>query len=234
MKNILHWAGNLLVAVSIGTFATLVVVLSMLWWKGALADERMLGMFAALQGIQAAPPAVVGDELDPSAEQPSFDQIVQARVRGSLDLDLRESAIDKSLLDLRATETQIKAERERLDLWKTDFDARLAKLETAGTDAALLEVQRTLEAMSPKQAKDQVLRMLEDSPTDDDDPMQDVVAIVKSLPESKQKKIFAEFKTPDELEQLAEIVRQIRLGLPDSELVRDTRNQLQQQLNPQR
>jgi hypothetical protein len=176
----------------------------------------------------------VGAELDADAEQPSFDQMVQAHVRASLDLDLRESAIDKSLLDLRATETQIKTERERLDLWKTDFDQRLANLETAGTDSALVEVQRTLEAMSPKQAKDQVLRMLEEAPTAEDDPMQDVVAIFKALPETKQKKLFAEFKTPDELEQLAEILQQIRLGLPDSELIRDTRSQLQQQLNPQR
>ena len=234
MKNLFGWLSSVFVAVAIGTFVSLLVLLGMLWWKGTLADERLLGMIAALQGIEAAPPEKEGDELDPNAEQPSFDQMVQARVQASLDLDLRESAIDKSLLDLRATETQIKTERERLDLWKTDFDQRLAQLETAGTDTALVEVQRTLEAMSPKQAKDQVLRMLEEAPTAEDDPMQDVVAIFKALPESKQKKLFAEFKTPDELDQLAEILHQIRLGLPDSELIRDTRNQLQQQLNPQR
>jgi len=234
MKNILGWLSSVFVAIAIGTFVSLLVLLGMLWWKGTLADERLLGMFAALQGIQAVPPEAAEGELDPNAEQPSFDQMVQARVQASLDLDLRESAIDKSLLDLRATETQIKTERERLDLWKTDFDQRLAKLETSGTDAALVEVQRTLEAMSPKQAKDQVLRMLDEAPTAEDDPMQDVVAILKALPESKQKKLFAEFKTPDELDQLAEILHQIRLGLPDSELIRDTRNQLQQQLNPQR
>jgi hypothetical protein len=234
MKRIAVWCGNILVAVSIGTFVTLLVMTGMLWWKGALADERMLGMIAALQGIKPVSPAATDELLDNNTEQPSLDQIMQARVRASLDLDLRESAIDKSLLDLRATESQIKTERERLDLWKADFDQRLAKLEQAGTDSSLLELQRALESMSPKQAKDQVLRMLDEGASGDDDPMQDVVAILKSLAESKRKKLFDEFKTPDEQEKLAEILRQIRLGLPDSELLRDTRNQLQQQLNPQR
>jgi hypothetical protein len=234
MKTIFAWIGNVLVALSIGTLVTLLLVAGMLWWKGALADERLLGMIAALQGIQPGATTTAASEIDPNAEQPSLEQILEARVRASLDLDLRESAIDKSLLDLRATETQIKTERERLDLWKTDFDQRLAKLEQAGADTSLLELQRALESMNAKQAKDQVLRMLDEATDPDDDPMQDVVAILKSLAESKRKKLFDEFKTPDEQEKLAEILRQIRLGLPDSELIRDTRSQLQQQLNPQR
>ena len=41
-------------------------------------------------------------------------------------------------------------------------------------------------------------------------------------------------KKAEEAEKLAEVLREIRLGLPDSEIIRDTRNQLQQQLNPQR
>jgi len=41
--------------------------------------------------------------------------------------------------------------------------------------------------------------------------------------------IIGEFKLENEQERLAEILRQIRLGTPDSDLLRDTRNQLQQQ-----
>jgi hypothetical protein len=159
---------------------------------------------------------------------------VQARVLSSLDLDLRESALDKSLGDLRTVELQIKTERERLDLWKQDFDKRLANLETQATDNALLELQRTLESINPKQAKDQILKMLEDPGSVEDQPLHDVVTILKTMPLDKQKKIYAEFKTPEETEKLAEIFREIRLGLPDSDLIRDTRRDLQQQLNPQR
>lgn len=234
MKRILSWLGSLLVAFAIGTTISLLVLIGMLWWKGALGDDRLLGMIAALQGIKPLP-AAAGEGADPAAaEQPSLDQIMQSRLRSSLDLDLRESAIDKSLGDLRTVETQIKTERERLDLWKLDFDQRLAKLETAATDAALLEVQRALEVMSPKQAKDQILKMLDEPSTNADDPMQDVVTVIKSMADDKRKKLLGEFKTPEESEKLAEILHEIRLGLPDSDIIRDTRNQLQQQLNPQR
>ncbi len=234
MKRILSWLGSLFVAFALGTTISLIVLVAMLWWKGALTDDRLLGMIAALQGIQPLRATSADESNTVAAEQPSLDQIMQSRLRASLDLDLRESAIDKSLGDLRTVESQIKTERERLDLWKLDFDQRLAKLETAATDAALLEVQRALEVMSPKQAKDQILKMLDEPGAAVDDPMQDVVTVLKSMADDKRKKLLGEFKTPEEAEKLAEILREIRLGLPDSEIIRDTRNQLQQQLNPQR
>jgi hypothetical protein len=88
--------------------------------------------------------------------------------------------------------------------------------------------------MSPKQAKDQILKMLDEPSTVADDPMQDVVTVLKSMADDKRKKLLGEFKTPEEADRLAEILREVRLGLPDSDVIRDTRNQLQQQLNPQR
>jgi hypothetical protein len=228
MKAALRWAASLLIALSIGTLVSLVILLAMLWWKGALADERLLGMLAALQGIEPLPAAPAAAHLDPDAEQPSLDQLMQARLRTSLDLDLRESAVDKGLGDLRSLESAIRTERSRLNVWREDFDQRLARLETAATDAALLQLQQTLQAIAPKQAKDQIMKMLEDPPTPNDDPMQDVVTILKAMPLEKQKKLIAEFKTPEETEKLAEILRNIRLGTPDTDLLRQTRNQLQQ------
>jgi len=228
MKAAFQWLGNLLVALSIGTLASVVIVLAMLWWKGALADDRVLGMLAALQGIEPTPPAPDLGKLDPDAEQPSIEQLLHARLRTSLDLDLRESAVDKALGDLRALESQIQSETRRLDGWKKDFDARLATLETAATDSALLQLQQTLQTLAPKQSKDHIMKMLEDPPTATDDPMQDVVTILKAMPLDKQKKIFGEFKTEPETKKMAEILRNIRLGVPDSELLRDTRSELQQ------
>jgi hypothetical protein len=194
-----------------------------------MTDERTFGMLAELQGIKAKPPEEKQAMPTADAEQPSIEQILQARLRASLDLDLRESAVDKALGDLRALEEQIKGETSRLDYWKKDFDARLAKLETAATDAALLELQRTLEAIQPKQAKDQIMKMLEDPMTASDNPMHDVVTVMKAMPLDKRRKILGEFKTQPEIEKLAEILREIRLGTPDSELLRGTREQLQQQ-----
>ena len=233
MKAVLGWLGTLFVALCVGTFLSLAVLLGVLWWKGALTDDRWLGMLAALQGIEpVVAPATGGD---PAAdEQPSLDQLLEKRVAASLDLELRETAIDKSLGDLRILESQIKTENERLDLWKQSFDIRLAKLESQATDEALLQLQRMLEVMNPKQAKDQILRMLKDAPNTDDDPMRDIVTILKTMPADKQKKILAEFKLEPEEQKLAEVLRQVRLGSPDADLIRDTRKELQSQLQTQR
>jgi len=233
MKAALGWLGTLFVALCVGTFLSLAVLVGMLWWKGALTDDRWLGMLAALQGIEPIQVAKVGS--DPAAdEQPSLAQLMEQRVGASLDLELRETAIDKSLGDLRILESQIKTENQRLDQWKLSFDMRLAKLESQTTDEALLQLQRMLEVMNPKQAKDQLLRMLKDAPNTDDDPMRDVVTILKTMPNDKQKKILAEFKMEPEEEKLAEVLRQVRLGSPDADLIKDTRQELQSQLQPQR
>jgi hypothetical protein len=91
-----------------------------------------------------------------------------------------------------------------------------------------LEVQRTLEAIAPKQAKEQILRMLAQPNTAADRPLEDVVRILKAMPLDKRKKLLAEFKTPEEIEKLAEVLHEIRSGGSDAELIRDTRGQLQQ------
>jgi hypothetical protein len=232
MKAAVSWLANLFVAFSIGTVISLVVLLAMFWWKGALSDDRMMGVLAVLGGVEVAKPgaAAAGDGV--ADEQPSLDQIGQRRLAASLDLDLRETAIDKALGELRNLEAEVKVENKRLDDWKLSFDKRLETLESETTDEALFQLQRTIEAMNAKQAKDQILKMLEDPPTPEDDPMRDVVTILKTMPVDKQKKIIAEFKAEPEKEKLAEILKQIRLGSPDADLIRDTRNQLQQQLTP--
>jgi len=233
MKALLAWLGALLVAVSIGTTLTVVVFLGMLWWRGALDDQRVLAMLAALQGIEPPPPPGPSP-LDTGPEHPSLEQLVQARLQANLDLDLRENAIDKSLADLRVLQAQLQTESRRLDDWKRSFDKRLADLQSAAADAALLELQRTLEAVAPKQAKEQILRMLKEPATPQNDPMRDIVTILRAMPLDKRKKILAEFKTDEEFEKLADILRQLRLGNPDADLLRDTRSQLQQQLAPTR
>lgn len=226
MMAMIRWFNAAFVAVAVGTFVTLLVVLTMLWFKGALADERVYGMLAALQGVKAAKPAEKA--IDPNSEQPSFNQILEARTVASLDLDLRETAIDKSLGELRTLESQLRTESRRLDDWKTSFDKRLTDLQTAATEASLLELQRTLEAIAPKQAKEQLLKMLEEPKTGSDDPMEDIVRILKAMPLEKRKKILAEFKTPEDVEKLHEILKVVRLGGSDTQLLQETRGQIQQ------
>jgi hypothetical protein len=227
MKAALTWIGSLITALGLGTLISVVVIAVMLWSKGVFSDERLLGMFAALQGIQTSPPNISAAHAT-DAEQASIEQVLSSRMKASLDLDLRESAIDKALGDLRTIETSLQNETKRLDSWKQSFDKRLADLQTAAADTSLREVQQTLETIKPQQAKEQLVKMLEDPKSPTDDPMEAIVRILKAMPLDKRKKILEQFKTPEDNKILAEILRMIRLGGSDSELLRDTRGQLQQ------
>ncbi|WP_425618303.1 hypothetical protein NA78x_002007 [Anatilimnocola sp. NA78] len=233
---IVGWLGAAFLAFCVATVVSLAVLVSMLWTKGALSGDRSLALMAALYGIpNDAKAAAENTKEGKNPEQPSLEAVVERRALASLDLDLRESALDKSLQDLRNLESQIKTERQRLDLWKQSFDSRIATLESGRSDQAIVELQQTIEAMQPKQAKEQLLQILNTPPRGpEDQPLNDVVNLLKNLPLDKRKKILAEFKLPEETEKLSEILREIRLGTPESELLRDTRKQLQQQLNPKK
>ncbi len=228
MKKYVATLGMLLVWFCVGTVLAQMVLAGMLWWKGAFGDERVLAMYAALQGIvPESGGSARGPAADPNQEQLSLVEVAQRRMLTSLDLDLRETALDKGLADLRNLRAEIATEDERLNLWKRTFDIRLTKMEGAAIDASLLEVQKTLEAIQPKQAKEQILRMLDDSPDGHNEhAMQDIVKILKAMPLDKRRKILGEFKSEDEATTLAEILKEIRLGAPEVDLIRDTRASL--------
>lgn len=227
MMKIVRLLGTGLVYFCIATVLAQVVLLAMLWWKGTLGDERLVAMFAALHGIhpQTALAKTAGKE-EHAGEQPSLEEITQKRLLASLDLELRETTIDKSLIDLRTLEEQIATEGERLKRWQEGMDARIARAEYTVMESSLQELQQTLMAISPKQAKEQILKMLQTSP-DDTRAMNDVVRMLRATPLDKRKKILGEFKTAQESEKLAEILQEMRLSPVEMQMLRDLRSEVQ-------
>ncbi|HTN74856.1 MAG TPA: hypothetical protein VL096_06400 [Pirellulaceae bacterium] len=197
--------------------------------QGLLTQEKIFQCLAAFYGVNLHEIEEKANAANapPPDEQPAFEEVIKKRALASRDLVLREAAIDKALVDVRALTAQLKTERERYDQLKQQFDARLAQLEQVFTDTSLQEVQRTLEVMQPKQAKDQILRMLEEvTEAEKEKVNRDVVTMLKAMPLDKRKKIVSEFKTPEEAEKLHDILKQIREGVPDTTLIRETRAQL--------
>jgi dihydroxyacetone kinase-like predicted kinase len=199
--------------------------------QGVLTKPRLFQCLAALYGVNLheIEKETTAENQAPPNEQPAFAEVIKQRAKISREFEIREVAIDKALVDVRALTAQLRTERERYDQLKQQFDARLQKLEEVFTDSSLQEVQRTLEVINPKQAKDQILRMLAEAGVENQERVQrDVVTILKTMPLDKRKKILAEFKTDEEAEKLHEILKQIREGVPDITLIRETRAQLAQ------
>ncbi|MFI4875506.1 MAG: hypothetical protein ACIALR_09220 [Blastopirellula sp. JB062] len=161
---------------------------------------------------------------EPDNEEPDMQAVIDARARRHLALDFRIQAIDTGIENIRGMQANLAEERRRYDQLKTSFDDRLKKLEEGVRDDAIVELQRTLEAIDARQAKEQMMIMLER----DDNAMQDVVTILKGMPNDKRKKIIAEFRSDEEKQRLADILNQIRLGVPEATLIKDARDQLEQ------
>ncbi len=140
----------------------------------------------------------------------------------SLDLDLRELAVSKGIESLGAIETHLQIETTRFEDLKKAYAVKLKELEDEEQATSMKELQRTMEAIRPAQAKEQILKMIED------DAMDDVVSILKNMAIDKRKKIIAEFKQGADAEKLYEILKNIRLGEPIVSQIEDARDKLKQ------
>ena len=117
----------------------------------------------------------------------------------------------------------LEQERQRYNDLKDTFDVELEKIRSGAVDQAMRDVQRQLESVDAKLAKDQIIRILEDHSIPQAESMHFVVTIIKSMGLERRRKILSEFKDEDDTERLHAILRQIRLGVPDVELIRQTR-----------
>ena len=58
--------------------------------------------------------------------------------------------------------------------------------------------------------------------------MDDVVSIMGAMPIARRAKIITEFKSPEEVEKLGDVLRLIREGVPQVDLIEKTKDQIKQ------
>jgi hypothetical protein len=206
----------------VASVVALLAAVGALWFKGALDQGRLYRVLAALHGIDVVTmhEQLVQEEMEQDAEQPSYEQRFEQMTITSLDFDLRESAIENAWLEMDNLRTQLEVDTARFEEIKDAYAAKLQQFADEEEANSLMELQRTLEAIKPVQAKEQIIKML------DDDAMEDVVMILKNMPIDKRKKIIGEFKEGPDIEVLHEILTNIRLGEPTATQTRETQEKL--------
>lgn len=204
------------------SFIALAVGVVVLWSKGDLDGPKTVDLLAAIYGLDLVDMRVRLDEArkGPGDVQIAYNKVLASRTRASLDIDLREAAIDKTLGQLHNLQNNVVIQRERHNQVVKSFEQRLADYETNNDDASLREVREMIENMRPKQAKAILVKMVEEESS------KDVVGILGTLASDKQKKIIAEFKTPEEQEILNNLMKEIRKGQIQNELLDGTRDDL--------
>ncbi len=224
MKKIFAFLGALLSYFCIATVIALLTAIGAMWFKGALDEDRLYRVLASLHGVDmvAMQRELIREAQAPDLEQPSAATRLDQQMLKSLDLDLRELAVSKGLASLGAIETHLQIETARFEDLKKAYASKLRELEEDEQTTSMRELQRTLEAIRPDQAKEQILKML------DDDALDDVVTILTKMAIDKRKKIIAEFKQGADADKLYEILKNIRLGEPAVSQIEDARDKLKQ------
>ena len=214
----------------VATVLAQVILLGVFLARHGFSREQVFDMLAIAYKIDldAIAEENAGLAALPTSEQVSYEQVVEARLKANLDHDLRQQSLDMALRDLRGLQIEVLNKQERLDLQAAQFSEHLASLETQTEQESIRELSATLQAIQPRQAKEQLVLMLEDAILPEEDSMLVVVAILKAMPLDKRKRILEEFKTEDEAITLAEILREIRLGEPDMSVIREAREQIDQ------
>jgi len=207
----------LLKAITVGCIATCLTQLILLSYfsiQGHLNAATATKIIALLNGID-----ITGNQLrqvlanSEQREQPDFDEILDARRRDSLDIDMRLRSQQEFRDELATMLADLRKQRQRFDERRESFDRRLAEIREGVQEEGLREVQRTLQALEAEQAKILLLKMF------DDERIDDVVNIIQAMPIDKRKDILAEFDGPEEIDKLHEVLRRIGEGLPTTSLI---------------
>ena len=213
----------------VGYFCTATVIsqligISYLIVGGQIDANKWLDVMAVVHGIDLAA-LTASDEItaESSREQISLADIHAQRIIRTRNLELREEALKGQLSLIREQKRKLVEGSGKLDrlskAFKAQVDKKREEVEKAGQEN---EVQ-TMIKLNPTQAKEILRRRLTDGQ------LKSVVTLLANIPIANRAKIVTQFKTPEELDQLNEILLQMRKGGQEAELI----DQIQDQLNKQ-
>ena len=221
---LLRGSSSMFIYFCLATVLTQAVLFSYLAFSWRPDRNRLIQVLAILQGIDlfAMKEQAEGLQQELTMEQVSYDQIRETRALKVHHLELREQALKDGLDQLTFEQRRLADERKRYKQVRDAFDKELLTMQEGAVATGMANVQTTLESVKPKQAKDLLIRML------DNDQLDDVAMLLATMPTVKRAKILAEFKTAPEAEQLSKIIERIRTGYPDATMAAQTQQQLEQ------
>lgn len=218
---------SLLMYFAVATMLAQVILGAYLALRWQLDRNKIVQILAVAQGIDllAIQEEAERDRGQISPEQVSYEQIRETRAVKVRHLELREQALRAGLDQLAAERRKLSEQLSHYEQLSKAFRKELFELQQGAVARGRENARMKLEALKPEQAKEQLAEMLKN------DELDEVVALLSGMQNSKAAKIMAEFKLPGETEQLYQILRRIREGLPESKLAAGTLNQLN---NPDR
>jgi hypothetical protein len=208
----------------IGTVLSLCLLLGFAFSKGYLEKGKVTKIIAVAQGLDesAATSGNPADAIKPSEtqEQPSLEDIEKRRAVQVRNLELREQALQSGMERVRFEQKKLAEDKDNYDRITAAFEKQINELHTGALAMGRENIRLIWESIKPKQAKEQILQMMQANE------QEDVVAILSAMPIGKRAKIIGEFKTDEENKKLDEILDLIRRGMPETKVVNRTEEQV--------
>ena len=222
MVGLLAKLAAVIVYLCIGTVLAQGICLGYAWSKGFVTKPKLLQMIAVAQDKgERQSNKQDRHEREPSSEQPSLDDIENARALRIRNLELREQAIQAGLDRVRYEQAKLMDERDMYLRTRAAFDAHLKNMKEGAIAKGRADTRTILENIKPKQAKQQILQMIEAGEEEE------VVAILSEMPVAKRAKIAGEFgKLDEDNQKLGKILRLIRQGVPEVSQIQDAQDEL--------
>ena len=215
-------------AFCVATIVAQIIILALVALRGNLHGETLTRAIALVNGIDISGVQIRKAFQDArTAPVPTYDEVLAARAQQNLNLEMRERSLQRFMQQVEGMQATLKKEQADFDRRKDAFYGVLDEMSKKGKEGNLGEIQRILEALSPDQAKTQIIKML------DANQMADVVAIIKGMSLDKRKKILGEFTSEKEVTQLHDVLNQLRLGEPTASIVDQARNAVKPKTNTQ-
>ncbi|HVX61791.1 MAG TPA: hypothetical protein VHC19_14345 [Pirellulales bacterium] len=221
MGRALNICGALIAYLCVATVLAEAISLAYLWSKGKLNEETVLRVVAAANGIERPQPSQTS-AVPEDGKQVSLEDLARARAMKSRDLELREQSLADNVAVVKAEYDKLIDEKDRYERIKAAFRSQLDELHEGALANNRETARLILESLKPKQSKEQILRMVQDGE------INDVATLLSAMPTTKRAKILGEFKTDEEAATLAEILKLVREGIPETALIEDTMKQLEQ------
>lgn len=227
MGKLLSALGLWLAYFALASLVSQLIVAGYLLGTGQLNAQRCGQVLAIIQGTEM----VSADQASRAAAQAeaitqvSLEDVAAARAAKQRDLELKEQALRKGLDVLDAKTLALLQEKQDFDAARVDFEKKLREMREGAVAQGEENVRSIIANLKPRQAKDQLLQMIEKGE------MNDVVSILATMTATKRTKIVSEFKTEEEAKQLDEILRLMRKGQPLVDTIGQTQDRLRQ---PQR
>ncbi len=155
-----------------------------------------------------------------TAPVPTHEEVLNARIGKSLDFDSRQDGLDRLQRQLTDEKKKLQSDIERFESRRAEFMQDLDKRKAGTRNDNLKEVSKIVENLSPEYAKDTLGKMLKNNEK------ADVVSIIKTMNDDKQKKLFEEFTSPEDLQMLQDILREIRNSTSIEKLIDDAKQDL--------